>query len=67
LAEAIRLYTAESAYAEFQEDVKGTLEPGMLADLVVWDRDLFGVPPEEILDAAPDMTMVGGRIVYEAD
>ena len=67
LAEAIRLYTAGSAYAEFQEGVKGTLEPGMLADIVVWDRDLFEVAEEEILQAAPLMTIVGGRIVYEAE
>lgn len=65
IEEAIRLYTAESAYAEFQEGDKGTLEAGMLADLVVWDRDLTSIPPEEILAAAPDLTMVGGRFVYE--
>jgi predicted amidohydrolase YtcJ len=65
IEEAIRLYTAESAYAEFQEDEKGTLAVGMLADLVVWDRDLTSIPPEEILAAAPDLTMVGGRSVYE--
>jgi predicted amidohydrolase YtcJ len=65
IEEAIRLYTAGSAYAEFQENEKGTLEEGMLADLVVWDRDLSSIPPAEILAAAPDLTMVGGRVVYE--
>jgi hypothetical protein len=63
--EAIRLYTAASAYGEFQEEVKGTLSEGMLADLVIWDRDLTSIPPGEILVAAPDLTMVGGRVVYE--
>jgi predicted amidohydrolase YtcJ len=63
--EAVRLYTAGSAYGEFQEDEKGTLEAGMLADLVIWDRDLSSIPPEEILVAAPDLTMVGGRVAFE--
>ncbi len=62
--EAIRLYTAASAYGEWQEARKGTLRPGMLADLVVWDRDLLTVPEAEILQAAPDLTVVGGRVVF---
>jgi predicted amidohydrolase YtcJ len=65
LQEAVRLYTAASAYGEFQEAEKGTLEPGMLADLVVWDRDLLQVPEREILSARPILTVVGGRIVFE--
>ncbi|MFQ5889144.1 MAG: amidohydrolase [Gemmatimonadota bacterium] len=67
VAEAIRLYTAGSAYAEFEEERKGTLEPGMLADLVVWDRDLMSVSPEELLEASPDLTIVDGQLVYETD
>ncbi|HEV2148547.1 MAG TPA: amidohydrolase, partial [Longimicrobiaceae bacterium] len=62
--EAIRLYTAASAYGEWEEERKGTLRPGMLADLVVWDRDLLTVPEEEILRAAPELTVVGGRVVH---
>jgi predicted amidohydrolase YtcJ len=62
--EAIRLYTATAAYGEWQEEVKGTLRPGMLADLVVWDRDLLTVPDVEILQAAPVLTVVGGRTVF---
>ena len=65
MAEAIRLYTAGSAYAEMQERDKGTLEPGKLADLVVWDTDLIDAPPEQVLRARPDLTIVGGRAVYE--
>jgi len=64
MAEAIRLYTATPAIAEFQERDKGTLEPGMLADLVVWDRDLLSIEPEAVLEARPLMTMVDGRTVY---
>ena len=63
--EAIALYTAGSAYAEFQEADKGTLAAGKLADLVVWDRDLMAVPPQEVLQAKPALTAVGGRTVYE--
>ena len=63
--EAIRLYTAASAYGEWQERVKGTLRPGMFADLVVWSADLLTIPPAEILKAEPVMTVVGGRVVYE--
>jgi predicted amidohydrolase YtcJ len=65
MEEAIALYTAGSAYAEFQETVKGTLEPGKLADLVVWDRDLLTVAPEQVLQAKPALTMAGGAIVYQ--
>ena len=66
MEEALSLYTASSAYAEFQEEVKGTLEPGKLADLVVWERDLLTIPPEQILQAKPVLTVVGGRAVYDA-
>ena len=67
MEEAIAVYTASSAYAEFQEDAKGTLEPGKLADLVVWDRDLLTVPPEQILQAKPALTVVGGAVVYQSN
>jgi predicted amidohydrolase YtcJ len=65
LEEALDLYTRGSAFAEFAEAEKGTLEPGKLADLVVFARDLFGVPPREILETPVDLTVVGGRVVYE--
>lgn len=63
--DAIRLYTAAPAFGEWQEARKGTLQPGMLADLVVWDRDLLTVPEADILKAEPVMTVVGGRVVYQ--
>ncbi len=66
LAQAIDCYTRGSAYAEFAEDRKGVLKPGYLADLVVLSRDIFAVPPREILDTQPVLTMVGGRIVFDA-
>jgi predicted amidohydrolase YtcJ len=65
LEEALAAYTAGSAYAEFQEREKGTLAPGKLADLVVLARDPFTVPPEELRAVEVDLTLVGGRVVYE--
>lgn len=63
--EAIRLYTAAPAYGEWQERVKGTLTPGMLADFVIWSADLLTIPDRDILTAEPLMTVVGGKTVYE--
>ena len=63
--EALRAYTVAGAYAEFQEKEKGKLKAGMLADLVVLDRDLFTIKPETIRDAHVVMTVVGGKVVYE--
>ena len=65
LEDALDLYTRGSAYAEFAEGVKGTLAPGKLADLVVFKRDIFKVPPREILTTPVDLTIVGGRVVFE--
>lgn len=65
LIQAIDCYTAGSAYAEFQERVKGRLKPGYYADLILLDRDIFTIPEEEIKDVQVDMTMVDGRIVYD--
>lgn len=66
VAEAIRCSTAHGAYASFEEGIKGTLEPGQLADLVVWDHDLLAIDPASFLTVKPERTMVGGRWVYEA-
>jgi len=64
LEEALKAYTAGSAYAAFQENEKGSISPGKLADVVVLSDDLFSIPPEKIKDAQVDMTVVGGRVVY---
>ncbi len=64
--EAIRCSTAYGAYTSFEEDIKGTLEPGKLADLVVWDHDLLAMDPARFLEVKPERTMLGGRWVYEA-
>ncbi|HEY0376218.1 MAG TPA: amidohydrolase [Pyrinomonadaceae bacterium] len=61
----IRCYTAESAYASFEEKEKGQIAPGMLADLAVHSRDLLTIEPKEILQTEAVMTILGGKIVYE--
>jgi predicted amidohydrolase YtcJ len=66
LAEAIECYTMGSAYAEFQEKEKGSITVGKLADMVLVSDDLFRIPPEKIKDAKVAMTIVGGKVVYEA-
>jgi predicted amidohydrolase YtcJ len=63
--QALRAHTAGSARAGFMEKEVGTLAPGMLADLVLIDRDLTRIAPETIPEARVMMTMVGGRIVYD--
>ena len=64
--EAVRGYTAGSAYAEFTDAEKGTLAPGALADVVILSDDIFAVAPESIRDVRVRTTIVGGRVVYEA-
>jgi predicted amidohydrolase YtcJ len=64
ILEAITAYTRGSAYAEFQDDVKGTLAPGKLADLVILSDDIFRIPPEKIRDVKVVTTIAGGRVVW---
>ncbi|MEO8073564.1 MAG: amidohydrolase [Acidobacteriota bacterium] len=66
VAEAVRAYTIGSAYAEFQENVKGTIAVGKLADLVILSDDIFAINPVEIEKTRVLTTIVGGRIVYES-
>jgi predicted amidohydrolase YtcJ len=65
LEETVRAYTVGSAYAEFQENVKGTITVGKLADLVLLSRDIFKIDPNEIENVKVVLTMVDGRVVYE--
>lgn len=63
--EALKTYTVNAAYASFDEDKRGTVEVGKFADLTVLSEDLFKVPPDKIREIKVEMTIVGGRIVYE--
>lgn len=63
--EALRAYTIDPAYAAFEEDIKGTLEKGKLADFVILDQHILDLEPSQINQAEVVMTVVGGKIVYE--
>ncbi len=67
LEEALRGYTVEAAYAEFQESEKGSIEKGKLADLIVISKDITKSPPSEILSIRVLKTFVGGKVVYDAE
>jgi predicted amidohydrolase YtcJ len=66
IEDALRAYTAGTAYASFEEDIKGTLEPGKLADMAVLSKNLLRVEPRAYLDTKVLYTIVGGRVVYDA-
>ncbi len=66
LREALRDYTREAAYAEFEENDKGSIEPGKLADLTVVSSDITKAPVKELLAVRVLKTIVGGEIVYQA-
>lgn len=67
MEEAIKIYTYGSAYASHAENVKGTLEVGKLADMVVLSQDLLTIPVEDIKNTEALYTIVGGRIVYQKE
>jgi len=67
LQEAVRAFTLGAAYAAFEEDLKGSLEPGKLADFIVLDRDIFAVPERDIADVRVLETWLGGERVYRAE
>jgi predicted amidohydrolase YtcJ len=62
--EALRLYTLNAAYSGFEEGIKGSIEPGKLADLIVLDRDILTISENHIRDIQVDMTILGGKIVH---
>lgn len=62
--DALRLYTVNAAYASFEEDVKGSIDVGKLADLVVLSREPHEISPNEIRDVKVEMTIIGGKVVY---
>ena len=65
VADAIRAHTLDSAFASFEEDRKGSLEPGKMADITVLSRNLLEIPAKEFLETEVLYTIVGGRIVYQ--
>jgi predicted amidohydrolase YtcJ len=65
VTEAVHAYTVGSAYASLEEGIKGSLEPGKLADLVVLSTDILHIDPVEIQNAKVDMTIFDGKVVFE--
>jgi predicted amidohydrolase YtcJ len=64
--QAVTAYTLTSAYAEFQEKEKGSIEPGKFADIAVLSQDIFTVPAPELPKTVSILTLVGGKVVYKA-
>ena len=65
--EALKSYTLFPAFAAFEEDIKGSIEVGKLADFTVFSKDIMSVPEEEILTTQVDYTIVGGKVLYARD
>lgn len=67
MLEAIRCYTLNGAYASFEDDIKGSIEVGKLADLVVFNEDILEIDPVNIVDSKIDYTMIDGEICYQRE
>ncbi len=63
--QALRSYTLDAAYGAFEENLKGSVEPGKLADFTVFSKDIMTIPEDEILQAEVTLTVVGGKVVYK--
>jgi predicted amidohydrolase YtcJ len=62
--DAVRLFTIDAAFANFEEKVKGTLESGKYADFIVLSRDIFSCTPADLLRTNVELTVVGGKTVF---
>lgn len=65
--EALRSFTLDAAYGEFDEDYKGSIEVGKAADFTVFDKNIMTIPEKEILNTKVIMTIIGGEVLYEAE
>jgi len=63
--QALRSYTLDAAYGAFEEGIKGSIEPGKLADFTIFSNDLMTIPEMDILKTEVMMTIVGGKVVFE--
>ena len=64
IEEAVHAYTLGAAFAEFQENAKGAVEPGRLADLVILSQDILTIPPRDILSTRAEVTILGGQVIH---
>ena len=65
--EAVKLFTKNAAYASYTEKENGTIETGKNADLVVLEKDIYSIDPDEIKTVKVDMTVLGGKVVFERE
>jgi len=65
--EALRMYTINNAYASFEESIKGSIEPGKLADVVILSKDILNCPVNQMKEIEAELTIVGGKIVYSSE
>jgi predicted amidohydrolase YtcJ len=63
--EAIKAYTINNAFACFEDDVRGSLEVGKLADITVFDKNLLDIPEEDLLNAEVVFTIIDGKVIFE--
>jgi predicted amidohydrolase YtcJ len=63
--QALKSYTLDGAFAEFEEKFKGSIEVGNAADFTVYDKNIMEIPEDEILQAKVQLTVVGGKVVYK--
>jgi predicted amidohydrolase YtcJ len=64
IEQAVRCYTINSAYAAYEEKIKGSIEPGKLADLILLSEDIFSIPPQAIKDVKVVMTVFDGKKIF---
>jgi hypothetical protein len=67
IQEALRCYTWNGAYAAFEENEKGSIEEGKLADFTIWSYNMYEIPPEKLLNMDVEMTVIGGVVKYQKD
>ena len=64
--QALKSFTIFGAYSEFEEDFKGSIEVGKVADFTVFNKDIMTIPEAEILNTKVTMTIVGGKVLYDS-
>jgi predicted amidohydrolase YtcJ len=67
LEDALRGYTVNGAFASFEEGIKGTLRPGTLGDVTIFETDLFSVAPDDLATTRVDYTVTEGEVAYERE
>ena len=67
MLEAIRCYTLNGAYASFEDDIKGSIEVGKLADFTIFSQDILNMDPMNIVNVNVDYTIIDGKICYERE